>query len=269
MTNNTRDVDEIILNGLKGVKGRSPEDLRSNCMSQGISRATYFRHLRKLKRLMQIEEIKKVNGEERARKELAYIGPDELAGSEDIKLYLGEIDNSDEAIQNRGLRFFGELCVTKRAAWFFSSDREAVAFKDRLTKGADNVRLVFLEALENMIRREPQGSLWRIKLMESIKEAITGIATSERNAKLCRQALRIAKFAADAISVTDLGFKVLEKPMSDHDFNNLFPELRDLLISSREAKIRKVLIREQLDRISTKEDILKSRVSKLLERAPP
>jgi hypothetical protein len=218
---------------------------------------------------MQIEEIKKFNGEGTARKALAYISPDELAGSEEIKLYLREIDNSDEAIQNRGLRFFGELCGIKRVAWFFSSNREARAFKNRLTKGADNVRLVFLEALENMIRRETEGSLWRIKLIESVKETITEIAASEKNAELCRRALRIAKFAADVISSTDLGFKVLEKPMSDNDFNNLLPELRDLLISSGEARIRKVLIREHLDRISTKDDILKSRVSKLLERAPP
>ena len=238
-------------------------------MSQGISRATYFRHLRKLKRLMQIEEIKQINGEGTARKEFAGVSPDEITGSEDIKFYLAEIDNSDETIRNRGLRFFVELCVNKRVAWFFSSDREAAAFKNRLTKGADNVRLVFLEALENMIRREPQGSLWRIKLIESVKETIIEIATSERNAELSRRALRIAKYAADAISVTDLGFKVLEKPMSDNDFNNLLSELRDLLISSGEARIRKVLIREQLDRISTKDDILKSRVSKLLERAPP
>lgn len=263
------DADDTILHVLSGVKSISPKELKRLCMSRGISRSTYFRHLGKLKRQRQIEEIRILNSEEATKKEYRRINPDELGGSEDIKLYLGEIDNSDEAIRNRGLRFFGELCGIKRVAWFFSSNGEDTAFKSRLTKGADNVRLVFLEALENMIRCEPQGSLWRIKLIESVKETIAEIATSERNAELCRRALRIAKFAADVISVTDLGFKVLEKSMSDNDFNNLLPELRDLLIASGEAKIRKVLIREHLDRISTKDDILKSRVSKVLERAPP
>jgi hypothetical protein len=264
------DVDDTILHALSRVKSLSPKELKRLCMKRGISRSTYFRHLGKLKKQRQIEEIRIVNSEEAAKKkEYRRISPDELAGSEDIKFYLAEIANSDETIQNRGLRLFGELCSITRVAWFFSSNGEAAAFKNRLTKGADNVRLVFLEALENMIRREPQGSLWRIKLIESVKETIVEIATSERNAELSRRALRIAKFAADAISVTDLGFKVLEKPMSDKDFNNLLSELRDLLISSGEAKIRKISIREQLDRISTRDDILKSRVSKLLERAPP
>lgn len=264
------DADDTILHVLSDGKSLSPKELKRLCMKRGISRSTYFRHLGKLKRQRQIEEIRIVNSEEAAKKkEYRRISPDELAESEDIKLYLAEIDNSDEDIQNRGLRFFGELCGIKRVAWFFSSNREITTFKNRLTKGSDNVRLVFLEALENMIRCEPQGSLWRIKLIDSVKETIVEIATNERNAQLCRRALRIAKFVADDISVTDLGFKVLEKPMSDNDFNNLLSELRDLLISSGEAKIRKVSIREQLDRISTKDDILKSRVSKLLERAPP
>ena len=124
-----------------------------------------------------------------------------------------------------------------------------------------------------MIRNEPRGSSWQIALIKSVKETITGIAISERNAALCRQALKIAEripeLVTDAVSLTDLGFQLLETPMSDSDFALLLLDLKHLLIRSEEAKIRKVLIREHLDRISIKSDILKSRVSKLLEGAPP
>ena len=215
---------------------------------------------------MQIEEIKNADNEGITRKEFKYINSDELAGSEVIKFYLGEIDNSAEDIGNRGLNFFEMLCGTKRVAWFFSSGAN---IKNRLTNGADNVRLTFLRALGDMIRLEPHGSSWRTELIKSVKETITGIAISERNVDLCRQALKIAELAADVISLTDLGFQVLEKPMSDNDFDHLLSELKSLLIRSEEAKTKKVLIREHLDRISIKGDILKRRVSKVLEGAPP
>jgi hypothetical protein len=60
-----KDVDEAILDTLKTGSSLSPSALEKACASKGIKRPTYFRHLKKLKRLMQIEEIMKVDDERR------------------------------------------------------------------------------------------------------------------------------------------------------------------------------------------------------------
>lgn len=271
------DVDEAILHEL-GSRGHiSPKELEEACSSRGISRPTYFRHKKKLKKLRQIEEIKIIDENGKSVKKFKYISPNELATQRDIELYLSEIDNPDEEIRERGLHFFYLLSRQKRVAWYFSPEfspkfekyRDVKEFfRNKLLKDPANARLKFLKALEHIIKLEPNFSLWRMYLTKSCKKILEEIAWKEENIQVRKQAIKVLGLIRD-ISLLDLGFHILKEPIGNGDFNAIFPILKEILIESGEAESKKHIIREKLDELSTKTDILKTRVRELLKEAPP
>jgi len=272
-----KDVDEVILDTLRHRGSLSPNVLQKACTSQGISRATYFRHKGKLKRLRQIEEIKQIDAEGKTVKKFRYVGPNELADQGNIEFYLGKIEDPNKEIRDRNLNFFHNLSQSLRLAWYFSpkfspkfKSKQGVRkfFRDKLLKSPEDVRLQFLKILEEIIRIEPPYSLWRIDLVKSCQKILEEIAWKEENIEVRMQAITVLILIGD-VSLVCLGLSILEEPIGDHDFNSLLGNLKQILIKSREAKTKKLVIRDKLDEFSIKTDTLKTRVRKVLEGAPP
>jgi len=272
-----KDVDELILDALRSKGSLSPKDLEKACTSQGISRPTYFRHKKKLKELRQIEEIKRINTEGKSTKEFRYVGPYELAAQGEIEFYLAKIEDSNKEIRQRGIHFFCLLTKQRRVAWYFSpqfspkfKEHRDVSefFGNKLLKGPINVRLQFSNALENMLKLEGDSSLWRMDLIKSCQKILKEIALKEKNIEMRREGIRILRSIPD-IALIDLGFHILEEPISDKDFDFLLQILKEILIESKEAKTKKLMIREELDRLSIKTVALAGRVRALLEGASP
>lgn len=273
-----KDADEVILDKLKN-NGRTAttKELRIACDTLKISRATFFRHKKKLLRSRQIEEVKIISQERESFKQLRYVNPNELAAQRDIEYYLAKIDDPHEEIRNRGLDFFCKLSKTHRIAWYFSKSnpkfedyrRVREFFQNKLMKGPAEVRLQFLKTLEEIMRREPRNSQWRTELAKSCRGILEKIALAkEENIQVRRQAIEVLRRDPD-VSLLDLAFHVLEEPLDDNNFASLYPTLRYLLIESDEAQTKKLIIRDKLDELSIKGDTYKMRVRKLLEGAPP
>jgi hypothetical protein len=213
----------------------------------------------------------------RGGKKLKYVSPDELAASKDIDFYLAKIDDPNEEIRDRALHFFSSLCQSKRVAWYFSPrssprfssyhDVEAF-FRRKLLKGHESIRIGLLIALGYMIRLEPPYSVWRIEVIKSLQKILEEIALGQENIILRRQALGILNFIQN-LTLLDIGFHILEEPLNDIDFETLFHELKEIMIRSKEAQAKKLVIREKLDELALTCDLLKTRVRKLLEGAPP
>jgi len=272
-----RDVDETILDALRHRGHLSPSNLEKGCTSQGIPRPTYFRHLKKLKKLMQIEETREVDDEGKSHRKFRYLSPNELAAAKEIEFYLAEIDSSNEEIQGRGLHFFLSLCNQRRVAWYFSprsnpkfkSHHDVTAFFQKKFLGrSEHIRLEFLRAIKDMIRSEPPDSLWRVDVIRSCQKTLEDIALGRGNVELRRCAIQILNLIQDP-TLVDLAFHILEETMIDAEFSILLPDIKEVLINSKEAKAKKLSIRERLDELSVKKEQLKTRVQKLLEGAPP
>jgi len=113
-----KDVDEEILNAL-GARKFAPRELRK-VISKDISRATYFRHKKKLLEQRKMEELKLLGEDGNYHKFLQAISPGLMAYQQDIELYLDQMENPIPEICERGYKFFEKLCNLKRVAWYFS-----------------------------------------------------------------------------------------------------------------------------------------------------
>lgn len=271
------DVDEVILTELRTRGNLSPEKLKKACKSKRISRATYFRHKKKLIKLRQIEEIRQNNEEGKPVKKTRYVGPNELATQRHIEYYLTKIEDQNEEIRNRALDFLYRLSESYRLAWYFSprSNPKFESYKDvkhyfqnKLLGTPVNVQLKLLNILEMIVRKESHFSLWRLDLIKSCRELLMETAKKEGDIKVRNQALKVLILMKD-VPLVDLGLHLLIEPIDDTVHGVLFQNLGEILIKSEEAKTKKLLIRDKLDELSLKNKTLKARVNKLLQGAPP
>lgn len=270
------DVDEVILIELRSGAYLSPRELKKACLSKRISRAAYFRHKKKLIELRQIEEIRLIDGEGRLVKKVRFLGPNELATLRDIEYYLAKIEDQNKEIQDRALDFLYLLGEGYRLAWYFSprTNPKFESYKDvkhyfqnKLLGTPVNVQLKLLNILEMMVRKESHFSLWRLDLIKSCRELLMETAKKEGDIKVRNQALKVLILMKD-VPLVDLGLHLLIEPIDDTVHGVLFQNLREILIKSEEAKIKKLMIRDKLDELSL-EKTLKARVNKLLQGAPP
>lgn len=262
-------VDEEILEELAGGY-LSPTALRERCMRKGISRATYFRHKRKLIKELKIEEIEVVQPDGKRIKK--FMGSYNLADRRDIELYLKEMESSVKEIRERGIRDFGELCVGKRVAWYFSPNTSprfqtknevSKFFKQHLIGEHDEKREGLLIALISMIDLEGSSSLWRRNLIECCKESVEKLAWHEPNARIRDLSISLLNRVVDE-PLLELALDVI-KNSNDEDFKVFLGTLGYILLSSPLARKNKYRIRSKLDEISAQNEMLRKRVEAILK----
>lgn len=266
-----KDVDEVILDFFAG-RLLSPRALSRGCQSREISRATYFRHKKKLLDQLCIEQLERINEDGKIVKLLRGVSPRELADSRDIEELLEEIENSDEVISSRGIRDLGRLCDNYRVAYYFSpqisarfkTKKEVEAFFERkLLHGTRERRLQFLLLLYHMLDLEIEGSLWKRNLIQCCYKPIKKLAWEESDSEIRSWSIKILMRISDE-RLFDLGYSIIKDKISDQDFHRLIESVKTLLIRRKPAVERRHEIRRNLNKLAIKNPIWKKRVEMIL-----
>lgn len=263
-------MDEVILDFFAG-RLLSPRDLSRGCQPKQMSRATYFRHKKKLLDQLRIEQLERFNEEGKIVKLLRNVSPGELADSRDIEQLLEEIENSDEVINSRGIRDLDRLCENYRVAYYFSpktsarfKTQEVEAFFERkLLAGTGERRLQFLQTLHHMLSLEKDGSLWRRNLIQCCYNPIRKLAWEESDVKIRVWSINILSLFSDD-PLFDLGYSIIKDAISDQDFHMLLDIVKTLLIRRKAAIERRHEIRQSLNKLAIINPLWKKRVEMIL-----
>jgi len=266
-----KDVDASILDFIGG-RLLSPRALSLGCQSIGISRATYFRHKKKLLRQLRIEQLEKINEDGKIVKLLRQISPRELADSNIIEELLEEIEDSDETINSRGIRDLYRLCDNYRIAYYFSpqttarfkTEEEVEAFFERkLLDGKRERRLQFLTMLYHMLDLEMEGSLWKRDLIQRYYKPLKKLAWEENDSEIRYWAIAILMRISDD-PLLDLGYSIIKDTISDQDFDKLSEIVKELLVKRKPAVERRHEIRRDLNNLARENPVWKKRVETIL-----
>lgn len=268
------DKDSIILSAFGKLGGNvSPRELSRECQKQGLSRSSYFRRLKKLKKRMLVEENLLRIDDERTRKVYNRVLERDLADSRGIEQYLKEMESSDKDIRSRGFRDFDRMCENKRTAWYFSyehnpkfKDKEAVKdfFEKRLVHDSEK----WLRLLNNIVSMETKGSLWKDNLHECCREILWRISWKSEDFRARNKSIQILRrFPETRQDTLRWTFHVIEEDSKDEDFANLRDLIRSILFDL-EGKDRKYLIREKLNELSLQSEKLRKRTNYILKNVP-
>ena len=266
-----KDVDEAILDFLAG-RLLSPRALSRGCQSMGISRATYFRHKKKLWQQLRIEQLERITEDGKIVKLLREVSPRELADPRDIEELLEEIEDSDETISLRGIRDLGRLCDNCRVAYYFSpqisarfkTKEEVEAFFERkLFDGTRERRLQFLMTLYHMLDLEIDGSLWRRHLIQCYYKPVKKLAWEESDSEIRYWSIEILMRISDE-PLFDLGYSIIKDTINDQDFHRLVESVKKLLIRRKLAVERRHEIRRNLNKLTIENPLWKKRVETIL-----
>ena len=269
-----KDVDEEILETLLG-KLLSPRELRKEILSKGISRATYFRHKKKLLQQRKIEELKLLGEDGKYRKWLQVVSPRRMANQQDIELYLDQMASSVPEICARGYKFFEKLCNLKRTPWYFSprfsprfrNKKEVKKFFKEKLKTKHIGRLQFLNAIDYMLAFEPEGSLWKENLIDCCQKFIEKLVWERMEINIGIRAFQILRRFPDK-PIHELAIELIVKS-DDHEFQHFYKEIVYTLLESPLAEEHKHLIRRKLDELSAQNEVLRDRVERILRAAKP
>jgi len=266
-----KDVDEVILDFFAG-RLLSPRALSRGCQSMGISRATYFRHKKKLLNQLRIEQLERINEDGKIVKLLRSVSPRELADSRDIEELLEEIENPDKAISSRGIRDLDRLCENYRVAYYFSpqisarfkAKEEVEAFFERkLLHGTRERRLQFLTTLYHILDLEIEGSLWKRHLIQCCYKPVKKLAWEESDSEIRYWSIEILTRISDE-PLFDLGYSIIKDTISDQDFHRLIESVKKLLIRQKPAVKRRHEIRRNLNKLAIENPVWKKRVETIL-----
>lgn len=262
-----KDVDEVILDFFAG-RLLSPRTLSRGCQPKQMSRATYFRHKKKLLDQLRIEQLEGINEDGKIVKLLRNVSPGELADFRDIEQFLEEIEKSDEVISSRGIRDLDRLCENYRVAYYFSpktsarfkTQEEVEAFFERnLLDGTGERRLQFLQTLYHMLSLEKEGSLWRRNLIQCCYNPIKKLVWEESDAEIRVWSITILSRISDE-PLFDLGYAIIKDEISDRDFHRLLDVVKTLLIRRKAAIERRHEIRQSLNKLAITNSLWKKRV---------
>lgn len=270
------DRDDIILRTLDNFPGNvSPKILSRECQKQGLPRASYFRRLRKLKKIRLIEENLLLTEDGETKKVYNRIPGDSLADPRAFAQYLLEMKSSDKDIRDRGFRDFGRLCSNKRTAWYFSSDysprfKDAKMVKDffeeRLLHGTN--QMVWLRFLNDIVRMETLGSFWKRDLYESCGHILWRIAWKNQDFKARHNSIvLLRRFRQAREEVLRWAFQMVEEDSSSEDFVRLRDDIRSILFDV-EGRDHRYSIRERLNELSLNSGKLRKRINYILQNAP-
>jgi len=268
------DKDSIILRALVNLRGNVlPHELSRECQKQGLSRSSYFRRLKKLKKSMLVEENLLRIDDERTIKVYNRVLERELADSRGIEQYLKEMESPDKDIRSRGFRDFDRMCENKRTAWYFSNehnpkfkDKEAVKdfFEKRLMHDSEK----WLRLLNNIVGTETQGSLWKHNLYECCREILWRISWKSEDFKARSKSIQVLRrFPQTREHTLCWTFHVIEEDSREIDFAN-FSDLIKSILFDREGKDKKYLIREKLNELSSQSEKLRKRTDYILKNVP-
>lgn len=270
-----KDVDEEILNAL-GARKLAPRGLR-NVISKDVSRATYFRHKKKLLEQRKMEELKLLGEDGKYHKFLQAISPGRMANQQDIELYLDQMANPIPEICERGYKFFEKLCNLKRVAWYFSpklspnpnfkSKRDVKDFFRKKFMWKGTTQLHFLNALDNMLECEPEGSFWKKNLIDCTQEFIEKLVLDRTSMSTGVRAFQMLRKFPDKL-LHELAIDLVIKS-NDAEFEKFFNDIAYTLLQSKLAEEHKYLIRRNLDDLAAQNAKLRDRVEKILRQAKP
>jgi len=271
------DGDSIILRALENLDGNvSPRELSRVCQEQGLSRAAYFRRLKRLKKNMLVEENLLRTDDERTIKVYNRVYENLLADPRGIEQYFGEMESCDRDIRNRGFRDFDRMCDSKRTAWYFSDehnpkfkDKKAVKdfFEKRLSYDSEN-QLKWLRLLSKIVGMEPLGSLWKHNLYERCKEILWRISWANKNSGGRVASIQVLRRFPDIKEhILCWAFHVIEEDTKEEDFANLRDSVKSILFDV-EGKGKRYLIREKLNKLTLQSEKLRKRTSHILQNVP-
>jgi hypothetical protein len=265
-----KDVDEAILNFFAG-RSLSPRALSHGCQSMGVSRATYFRHKKKLLNQLHIEQLEKIDEDGKVVKLLRAVPPQELADSRDIEELLEEIENPDEVISSRGIRDLGRLCENHRVAYYFSPKNSArfktkediEIFERNLLHGTRERRFQFLQVLYHMFDLEQEGSLWKSNLIQHCHNPIKKMAWEESDIEIRIWSIKTLMRISNE-PLFDLGYSIIKDTIDDQDFGRLRDSVKNLLIRRKPAMEKRYEIRQNLNKLAIENAMWKKRVEMIL-----
>lgn len=270
-----RGVEKEILQVL-GARKLTSRELRK-ALPKYVTRATYFRHKKKLLERKKIEELRLMGEDEKYHKFLQVVNPKLIANQQDIELYLEQMKSPIPEIRERGYKFFERLSNLKRVAWYFCpkfspnpnfSTKKAV--KDFFRKKfmlKDTLQMHFLNALNHMLALESEGSIWKTNLIDCTQEFVEDLVWDRTLTSAAVRAFQLLnKFPGKTLH--DLAFDLIIK-LDDTRFEDFYKNIVYILLHSELAEEYKYLIRRKLDDLATQNVKLRERVEKILKEAKP
>lgn len=238
MENNKKNKGELMLEILQ-KKSRAKKEWIKECTKQGISVKTFYYHFKRYKE----EGVIKHKSEE---DEWMYLAPKDLADTNEIRLYMDQINSDNKKIRALGADELINLCQSKVVTHdqflmhFFETAFKNESFKDVHAKLLEAFRCILIRYLT-----EENPEMVK-NLLDKYKDAIKGFAISG-SLNLQSDAIYTLRFCPGRDVLEVLYKKIIKSEKQDYKY--LKEAIQDCLKSHLQNY--KVEIKRKLFEIAT------------------